>query len=845
VESNDTRIEIDPQATVKAGAPSPLPLPTEWVAEDKGILQSPDPLQAIRDSLRCREADTANKADQVARRQRLEKHLVSAFQEVISCACSLLALDGPSPTHGFFTGVARSLLAFNAALREANREYPLYRILDRLGRAARAGVPALETAASLLLLDPTIDVNRLATDVKHINELPQHSLWPTWLTYILDQLMNSHHLPTKDSVPPDTPRDQWRQAELAFGCILFSDESFRVLQESVDQAACLVEDAMKCGGHRVHNRPPCRVRDLIACFDPRALHWYGSEFPCLPSLQPPPSFEAITEPVALRRQLDEVWTAANCLQIALDKWAAWFVELREKEDAQPAIALNCNEMAHRAIKVLLIHQPNVEPFDSADELALLDTLPPIPAWWMPGTAIQFNAHTTQSTQNSRVRWQEEREFLDAYYWPPQRRHEKASKLRGATARLIDLLKSFPMSALAFSRATDRTKRADASNALQQSGILDQQMTGGGMIEGASGEYLLKVDRLKELLVARANGREADEREYSTLRRELMAIPVIRGALPAFVRDCGTIREFWNFIKPMFETNKYRQRTEFLQREFQPILGALEGRQPLPEPSHSGSHVSLKKSKPCPDLVLVTVNKHETQAVHDAFQKATGAEGVPVTLEERLYHNLGTVNGTCVYHAISEMGSGGSGGMQQTVERAISALNPGAVIAAGIAFGVNKEKQAIGDILVSKLLRLYDLQRVGRRSKIVLRGARPDASPRLLSHFRTFDQTKWNGAKVRFGVLLSGDKLVDNVDYRDQLIKFESEAEGGEMEGAGLYVSSYDNKVDWIVIKAICDWADGDKEVDKTARQKLAAKNAAAFLVNSLKYAALRRRVHTD
>src|SRR5262249_23017495 len=175
---------------------------------------------------------------------------------------------------------------------------------------------------SLLLLEPTTDVTSLATDLKRIQESRPHDVWSMWLTYILDQLMNSHRPPTKDSVPPDTAREEWRKAELAFGCILFSDESFRVLQESMDHAACLIDDAFKCGGYRVLNRPPGRVRDLIARFDPRALHWYGSEFRPLPLLQPPPSIEAITEPVALRRQLDEVWTAANCLQIALDKWAA-------------------------------------------------------------------------------------------------------------------------------------------------------------------------------------------------------------------------------------------------------------------------------------------------------------------------------------------------------------------------------------------------------------------------------------------------------------------------------------------------------------------------------------------
>ena len=58
-----------------------------------------------------------------------------------------------------------------------------------------------------------------------------------------------------------------------------------------------------------------------------------------------------------------------------------------------------------------------------------------------------------------------------------------------------------------------------------------------------------------------------------------------------------------------------------------------------------------------------------------------------------------------------------------------------------------------------------------------------------------------------------------------------EAVGGET-GAGLYVSSHEHKVDWIVIKAICDWADGNKSKNKTARQKKAAMNAAQFVVQA-------------
>jgi hypothetical protein len=93
----------------------------------------------------------------------------------------------------------------------------------------------------------------------------------------------------------------------------------------------------------------------------------------------------------------------------------------------------------------------------------------------------------------------------------------------------------------------------------------------------------------------------------------------------------------------------------------------------------------------PDVVIVTVNEHETRAVLAAFREATGAESVSVSLAGRAYNILGRVNGTTVYHAVSEMGSGGSGAMQQTVEKAINALSPGAVIAVGIAFGVNEKK----------------------------------------------------------------------------------------------------------------------------------------------------------
>ena len=236
-----------------------------------------------------------------------------------------------------------------------------------------------------------------------------------------------------------------------------------------------------------------------------------------------------------------------------------------------------------------------------------------------------------------------------------------------------------------------------------------------------------------------------------------------------------------------------------------------------------------------DVLLVTVNKHETQAVREAFQAVTGKPATPCPIGPRVYHDLGTVDGTRVFHAHSKMGTVGPGRMQQTVEMGIAALEPGAVIAVGIAFGVNPKKQSIGDILVSEQLRHYDPIRVGKKD--IPRGAKPDASSRLIDFFEAARPT-WQGAAVRPGVILTGEKLVDNLRFRKQLVELEPEAVGGDMEAAGLYAACHENGVDWIVIKAISDWADGKKSKNKTAWQKKAAMNAAQFVLHALSYSPL-------
>lgn len=249
------------------------------------------------------------------------------------------------------------------------------------------------------------------------------------------------------------------------------------------------------------------------------------------------------------------------------------------------------------------------------------------------------------------------------------------------------------------------------------------------------------------------------------------------------------------------------------------------------PGHKGAPV---KKIDC-DILFTTVNEHETQALVQAFAQETGKPAKMLVVDDRTYQNLGEINGTTCYLAISEMGSGGPGATQQTIDKGIRALAPNAVIAVGIAFGA-KKKQEIGDILLSKQVVLYEMQRRSKGNKIEARGDKAHASSRLISFFQNAAQVNWHGANVHPGLLLTGEKLIDDIEFRKELVALEPEAIGGEMEGAGLYVASLDHKMDWIIIKAICDRADGNKARNKTQRQKTAAKNAVDFVIHALKQA---------
>jgi nucleoside phosphorylase len=236
---------------------------------------------------------------------------------------------------------------------------------------------------------------------------------------------------------------------------------------------------------------------------------------------------------------------------------------------------------------------------------------------------------------------------------------------------------------------------------------------------------------------------------------------------------------------------------------------------------------LQKDVQSDVILIVTVTKVEAEAVLGVF--APGEEPKRKMTPNRIYYDLGEHGGAPVYMVRSEMGIAMPGGALVTVLQAIDELHPQAVIMCGIAYGLLPEKQELGDILIAKQLLYYEPGKVDVRRGEIPRGDRITASERLLSRFRDAE-IGWKGPKTHFGLVLSGEKLVNDPDFCKRLLQKEPEAIGGEMEGAGLYVAARLTKTDWIMVKAICDWANGTKNDDA---QPLAAGNAAEFLLRVL------------
>lgn len=179
--------------------------------------------------------------------------------------------------------------------------------------------------------------------------------------------------------------------------------------------------------------------------------------------------------------------------------------------------------------------------------------------------------------------------------------------------------------------------------------------------------------------------------------------------------------------------------------------------------------------------------------------------------------------------LSSMSSQGPTGSTLSIASAISEWNPSALVLLGIAFGASRRKHLPGDVLISEHIIPYEHQRIGQNP--MFRNPVPPSSPALINRFRnalnwSFQRPDGTICSKHVGPMLSGDKLVDSEDFKKALLDQYPNAIGGEMEGSGLWAAASRDKKDWVVVKSVCDWGDGNKH---KKYQEMAAASAVSLV----------------
>lgn len=230
------------------------------------------------------------------------------------------------------------------------------------------------------------------------------------------------------------------------------------------------------------------------------------------------------------------------------------------------------------------------------------------------------------------------------------------------------------------------------------------------------------------------------------------------------------------------------------------------------------------------LLLVTVNDIETNKLLSKLKPLEDYSDILVAYRKNNTYFIGKFEAYNVIHVQSDMGAMNRDAVMTTVDNAIRMWNPRGIIMVGVAWGMNKGKQKIGDVLISKKILQYETAKISNGNTIP-RGADSEAGGVLTNRFKSCVDWQYvlddgKSAKKYIGTVLSGEKLLDDKVYRDKLHDSFPEAIGGEMEGAGLAsVAMANNLYEWIIVKGICDWGYDKQSENKDKYQEIAMDSA--------------------
>lgn len=184
-----------------------------------------------------------------------------------------------------------------------------------------------------------------------------------------------------------------------------------------------------------------------------------------------------------------------------------------------------------------------------------------------------------------------------------------------------------------------------------------------------------------------------------------------------------------------------------------------------------------------EVVLMTVKQDEMRAALARMMPLSGeAHVLRVRVEQETYY-IGQFGNHSVALTICMPGSTVPGAAILAAKHGLDFWKPKAVIMVGFAFGRDPDSQKIADVLVSEQVISYEQQRIGPKNSIP-RGPVQMSGSTLLNRFRFspdwfFLRPDGTKCELRSGPILSGEKLVDNLKFKEKLFKRYPQAIGGE------------------------------------------------------------------
>jgi nucleoside phosphorylase len=233
------------------------------------------------------------------------------------------------------------------------------------------------------------------------------------------------------------------------------------------------------------------------------------------------------------------------------------------------------------------------------------------------------------------------------------------------------------------------------------------------------------------------------------------------------------------------------------------------------------------------ILVITATQTETSALHSEMESLSDDGNILKVKHDNWIYYLGRLNGHNIIHCqCSSMGTQEQGSSITTTSEALKDWqNVKFVAMLDIAFGMYNDidtPQHFADVLVATKIIPYENQRVNSDGSISYRGKPHESSDEIIDAFavvsRSWDRRNIYDEPTRIELcpILSGEKLVDNITLRNQLRATFECCRGGEMEGIGIASVCENHNKYWIVIKSICDFADGNKGENKHEKQHDAA-----------------------